>query len=431
MVGSDLATSIAVARTEATESDAPTADNRFFGARPTFVPPFVLADEPFPPIMESERHRQETHIMAVVTILIGISLATAADSAPKKVPLAPKVAKRASETIDRAIGYLRKTQNPDGSFAEAELALPITGLVAAAVLRTGRVTPADPLAGRALAFIEKHVQADGGIYSKAGLKNYPTAICTMALVEANRDGRYRTAIDKAVTFLKAMQWDETEGISTDNPKYGGAGYGRKSRPDLSNTSFLLEALEASGVPKDDPAYKRALVFVTRCQNFTGEGGNDQPQAKLIDDGGFYYTAAEDYNPGGGTTDKGLRSYGSMTYAGLKSFVYAGLKKDDPRVQAALGWIRKNYTLEKNPGLGAQGLYYYYHTFAKALDALDVDMLKDAAGKSHDWRADLVATLAAKQKPDGSWTNEAKRWYEGNPRLVTAYALLALSHATER
>ena len=59
----------------------------------------------------------------------------------------------------------------------------------------------------------------------------------------------------------------------------------------------------------------------------------------------------------------------MTYAGLKSMIYAGVKKDDPRVKAAYEWVQKHYTLDENPGMGGNGLYYYYHTFAKALDAI--------------------------------------------------------------
>ena len=130
---------------------------------------------------------------------------------------------------------------------------------------------------------------------------------------------------------------------------------------------------------------------------------------------------------GETDSGGLRSYGSMTYAGLKSMIYAGVGPDDPRVKAALKWIQKHYDLQSNPGLGNAGLYYYYHTFAKALDAIGDEVLKDDKGQLHDWRAELVAELAKRQQPDGSWVNENARWLEGDPNLVTGYALLALSY----
>ncbi len=117
----------------------------------------------------------------------------------------------------------------------------------------------------------------------------------------------------------------------------------------------------------------------------------------------------------------------MTYAGLKSFIYAGLKADDARVKAAMGWIKKFYTLEENPGLDQQGIYYYYHTFAKTMDALKVGEFEDASGKKHNWKQDLLAELAKRQRSNGSWVNKAPRWYEGDPNLSTAYALLALSY----
>ena len=44
----------------------------------------------------------------------------------------------------------------------------------------------------------------------------------------------------------------------------------------------------------------------------------------------------------------------MTYAGLKSMIYAGLKQDDVRVKAAVGYIAKNYTVDENPGQGQRG-----------------------------------------------------------------------------
>jgi squalene-hopene/tetraprenyl-beta-curcumene cyclase len=117
----------------------------------------------------------------------------------------------------------------------------------------------------------------------------------------------------------------------------------------------------------------------------------------------------------------------MTYAGLKSMIYAGVSRDDPRVKAAYDWIRQHYTLKENPGMGAQGLYYYYHTFAKALATLGDAQIVDAEGKSHDWQADLAQHLIAEQKPDGSWVNSNPRWLEGDPNLATAYSLLALSY----
>ena len=78
-------------------------------------------------------------------------------------------------------------------------------------------------------------------------------------------------------------------------------------------------------------------------------------------------------------------------------------------------------------MGSSGLYYYYHTFAKALDAVGQPTLVDDKGVTHNWRSDLIRTLAERQRPDGSWLNANPRWMEGDPNLVTGYALLALSY----
>ena len=120
----------------------------------------------------------------------------------------------------------------------------------------------------------------------------------------------------------------------------------------------------------------------------------------------------------------------MTYAGLKSMIFAGVGPDDPRVRAAVAWIRKNYDLQTNPGIGSAGLYYYYHTFAKALDAMGWTKLEDNQGLQRDWRSDLIRELQQRQREDGSWVNANDRWMEGDPNLVTSYVLLALAHCRD-
>ena len=170
------------------------------------------------------------------------------------------------------------------------------------------------------------------------------------------------------------------------------------------------------------------MFVSRTQNLPGPH-NDLPHPAKNPDGGFYYTPANGGESMAGTTPEGgLRSYASMTYAGLKSMIFAGLDKDDPRVRAALEWLAKHYSFEENPGMGDAGLFYYYHTMAKALDVLGDEVFTDAAGTAHHWRGELAQAVIARQREDGSWVNANARWMENDPNLVTAYALLALAHA---
>jgi len=115
----------------------------------------------------------------------------------------------------------------------------------------------------------------------------------------------------------------------------------------------------------------------------------------------------------------------MTYAGLLSYIYADLKTDDPRVVSALDWLRGNYTVDENPALGPQGLYYYYELMAKALTFAGVDTLETRDGRKVNWREDLALKILNLQHADGSWANENGRWWEKDPVLDSAFALTTL------
>jgi len=351
----------------------------------------------------------------------------------------PARADRASEwddTVDKAVAYLRKTQDKKDGTWGGKQASGITGVVVTGLLRTGKVTTKDPMIEKALGYIETLITKEGHIAGKDAnqkLHNYVTCINLMALVAADRP-EYKAPIKNAVAFLQKLQWDEGEGKDARSDFYGGAGYDSKSRPDLSNTQFFLEALVAAGLPRNDKTFAKAVVFVSRCQNLKGEH-NDQPWAGKIDDGSFIYTAAkggdtkvaDDLDPKG---EKGLPGYGSMTYAGVKSLLYCGLDKTDPRVVKAVAWLRKNYTVERNPGMGKDreqwGIYYYYLAMARCLDTLGDEQFVDSKGVKHDWRAEITSALAKRQQANGSWVNASDHWMEGNPTLVTGYALMTLA-----
>lgn len=348
------------------------------------------------------------------------ALAQAAD------PAAPPAAAY-TKMVDRAVEYLRtKGQAEDGSFS-AQAGPAVTGLVAAGLLQNGR-SPTEPVIAKALKYLEGFVREDGGLYpANSNHQNYETCIAIMAFTAANKDGRYDKLLAGAEKYIRDIQWDGSEGHDESSFSYGGAGYGSKKRPDLSNTNYLLDALKSLGRGSEDEAVKKALIFVSRCQNLETEK-NTTPYPALNPDGGFYYTAAAGGDSQAGKLDNGgLRSYASMTYAGLKSMIFAGVGPDDPRVKAASEWIQKHYDLKSNPGMGQAGLFYYYHTFAKALDALGEETFADADGAKHVWRAELIQELASRQRADGAWVNEASRWLEGDPNLVTGYALMALSY----
>lgn len=328
--------------------------------------------------------------------------------------------------VDGAIRFLAQQQSPEGAVSP-QIGIGPTALATLGLLRSGR-TAEDPQVAKGLAYIEEYVQESGGVHMPGGrINTYETCIALVCFTEANSDGRYNKIIKGADAFIRLGQWDESREKEPADLYYGGAGYGGNSRPDLSNTAFLVDALKSAGAASDDPAIQKAMVFVSRCQNLESQY-NTTRFADKVNDGGFFYTPVlgrQDSERQ--TADGGLRSYGSMTYSGFKSMIYAGLTKDDPRVKAAYEWICKHYDVKSNPGMGDAGLFYYYHTFAKALDALGIDEIEDADGVKHDWRRDLAEELARRQQEDGSWVNTNRMWMESDPNLATSFALVALSY----
>ena len=330
------------------------------------------------------------------------------------------------ETVDRAIKYLALSQAQDGSIS-SQIGIGPTALATLGLLRSGRGIE-DPQVAKGLAYLQEYVQESGGIHAPGTrISIYETCVALICLQEANRHGEFDKIVKSAEQFVRNGQWDEQNDKTPADLEYGGVGYGGKSRPDLSNTAFMLDALKACGAEADDPAIQKAMVFVSRCQNLESEHNTTGFAAK-INDGGFFYTpmvSTQDQKRQ--SPEGGLRSYGSMPYSGPKSMLYATLSKDDPRVKAATSWISKFYSVKENPGMGDAGLYYYYHTFSKALNVLGANEIEDAKGVKHDWRKELAEELASRQQPNGSWVNTNTQWMEGDPNLATAFALLSLNY----
>jgi squalene-hopene/tetraprenyl-beta-curcumene cyclase len=366
-------------------------------------------------------------------ILLGASLATAAPENPARYE---SLRQEIRQSIARGNTWLKSQQKPDGNWDDGELpAFTALALTAAARDPNLERTAALPESiEKGYTWLLAQQKDDGGIYNR-GLSVYNTATAVTALMAANRKS-FDPAVLKARKHLINNQWDLGQKKETDQPNDGGIGYGSdKEHADLSNTYFAIEALALSKKVVEDGKYgdqpeldwKAAITFLSRCQNL--QESNDQPWASNDpkNKGGFAYSpfaskAGEEKTPDGRTA---LRSYGSMSYAGLLSFIYAKVSADDPRVVAVKEWLGKNYTLDENPGMGAQGLYYYYQTMSKALTAANINQLKLEGGKEVDWRNELAGKLLASQRENGSWINDNGRWMESNPVLVTAFTVLSL------
>ncbi len=339
--------------------------------------------------------------------------------------------------IDRGVKWLLEQQAEDGHWSNKDFpaltALPLWVLAKSAPQNKEAID-------KAVKFILACAHEDGSIWSQpdvqqkgGGLANYNTAVCMIAL-NAVGSPELVPVVQKARRFIAG-----TQHLGSDDYR-GGMGYDPATgRPyaDLSNSYMAYEAMRMTGNVEDqrkagDPRanldWKAAQDFLGKIQNMSGTNDDNA--------GGFAYHPTES-KAGTYTNEAGelrFRSYGSMTYAGLLSLIYADVDKDDPRVKSAFDWAAKHWTLEENPGMGGDGLFYFYNVLSKSLAAYGVDRITVGSGQTINWRSELIKKLLSLQKIDsktggGYWVNESGRWWEADPVLVTSYSLLALEIAS--
>jgi squalene-hopene/tetraprenyl-beta-curcumene cyclase len=367
--------------------------------------------------------RSLSSLLAAVAVCAGASLvapvrAEQAKTAPPAAAPSLSAATRSQvmASLKKGADYLRKEQGADGLWDKN---YGVTGVAVIALLNEPGVAKADAMktVTPALDAFVKLAKPDGGMYENI-IPHYITAVSVSALAAAGRP-QDQKLIKAGAAYLRENMLDEGEGIAKTDFWYGGMGYGGATRPDrkadIISLEYALRAMHDAEMPADDVAWQRALTFLQRTQN--NSETNDQKWA--ANDGGFVYYPGFSYNPDGPT-----RSYGSVSYAGLLSYSWANLKKTDPRVQAVMKWVKNNYTVDENPGLGQKTVYYYYMVMAKALAALGEPTFTDANGRRHNWREELSQKLISLQHADGSWVNPVKDEMQDNPHLVTGFVLAA-------
>ena len=328
------------------------------------------------------------------------------------------------EPIQKGLEWLRTRQKPDGSWYGS---VGITSLCVLAFLNAG-YNETDITVSKAINYILSKVKPDGRIYTS--YPTYETSLAILALVATHND-TYKDVIENAKNWLVNSQWDENciwGRVNKDHWYYGGFGYGSGQRPDLSNTQFALLALDAAGLPKNNSLWTKVQVFLHRCQNVNFsitlniEGSNYTvlPYNHYGGyDGGFIYRP--------GTSLAGdQRSYGSMTGAGIWSLLLSGVPRSDPRVVAAINWVKNHYTWDGNPGMPEPSSlqYYYYLSMSKALTMYGGRLIDD-----RDWYQEMYNKIVSLQKPEGYWINPNRRGWENVPELVTAYSILSLQTRT--
>lgn len=333
--------------------------------------------------------------------------------------------------IEKGNDFLKSSQNSNGWWSTPDHPS-VTALALSAMMGepNARLKNSNETK-KGYAYILDCAQPDGSIYV-TNLQNYNTSISMMALLAAG-EPKYDAVLRRARTYVVGSQVDMGEKGRLDTPYDGGVGYGSKyPHSDMNNTLTALEALHYSKhLVQDQPGAKdlnwaAAARFLEQCQQLPSNK-QDWVSEDAKDRGGFVYYPGNSM-AGGVTNASGkvaLRSYGSISYAGLLSYIYADVKQSDPRVEAVMDWLRANYSLEENPGMGPQGYFYYLHLMTKALNAARVENFDVKDGRKVDWRRDVAMRLINLQKSDGSWQNDNGRWWEKDSNLVTAYAVLSL------
>ncbi len=319
--------------------------------------------------------------------------------------------------ITKGVQYLLSQQTPAGYWSDKQMpaltALPVWALAGSGVEASEAIE-------KGVQYVLSTQREDGGFYvpkpgrGGSGLGNYNTSVCLSALFVSGKA--------PPAALLKAREYIASSQLTGDDTMAGGFGYDKISRrryADLSNTAYAMDAMRRTQSLEElrtsgktvDLDWGKALAFVENLMKTEGP-----------DAGGAAYNERTP-QAGSQTNRTGkvqLRAYGSMTYAAVLSMCHAKLDRADPRVRQSFEYCEKHWSVEENPGMGNQGLYYFYDIMARALAASGAPTVG-----GHDWRAELAAKLISLQRPDGSWANENNRFWEADPVLCTSFALLTL------
>ncbi|WP_428938669.1 prenyltransferase/squalene oxidase repeat-containing protein [Fontivita pretiosa] len=387
--------------------------------------------------------------LAMLVVLLGVAYARGAD---------PALQRRLERAMESAGGYLLGRQSPDGawhsgvhgSFRDGVGLTP--HVMTTLYFLASEHPPAAESIERGLQFLLSITDEQGRLRPGFSQLNFPVyTSAEISWVLAMCDRMRHPAIERAwLSRLRERQLNAALGWNPQDAEFGGWGYspliphklpsgarGLMVDSNLSATVFALGALRVARVAHDDPAWRDALVFIDRCQNFQDDPGRHDDR---YDDGGFFFMPADAARnkpgavPGSGKPGAGERyhSYGTMTADGVRAMLVCGRRHDHPRVVAAARWLATNFDVTRNPGtfntdrefLRDSSYYYWVWSASHAMTRLGLREIQTARGRI-DWRVSLAEELLKRQRPDGSWANDASGLKEDDPLVATPFAAAAL------
>ena len=332
--------------------------------------------------------------MIAMAVLAGLAPIARADKAS---PVLTKYQQKLDRSLDRALAYLAKNQQPNGSFKSGmSKNTAVTSLGVMAFLAKGYTPGTGPYGAtinRGIDFVLACKKPNGMLIGATASHGpmYSHTIATLMLSEVSgmvgsiRQGKIDKSLSRALKVTLAAQK-----VRKNRIHQGGWRYQHTSADsDISCTGWALMSLRSArnngaSIPKE--AIDRAVQFVLNCR---------------CPDGGFGYT---------GPASPGLARTGTA----LLCLELCGRHGD----QATLGageWILKNLPSRFGGGHFYYGLYYC----AQGMFQL---------GDKHweRWAVNMYDMMLKYQRKDGSWPQGVSSEAQAGTCFSTAMGVLAMS-----
>ncbi|NOQ53221.1 MAG: hypothetical protein GQ558_01295 [Thermoplasmata archaeon] len=362
-------------------------------------------------------------IMITATLATVLPGVLADETVPPSVPVVDR--NQVQDAVLHGLDWYAKYQNVDGGWRSS---VGITGLAVLCFANAG-YDHTNRTVQNALGFMRNFYNPVDGSLADS-FQNYDTAIALMAM-SAVGDPQDADRLVNMSAFLQRMQFNDDDIYPITEEWYRGGWPNHAGIPDASNSQFGLLGLQAADLYSDHvtisaTVWTDATTFMRYCQNWPDTNELEWAHNTSLPshgDGGFVYNG---FRSRTGLGEEVYESYGSMTAAGLFSYLVSGHGPDNPEVAAAREWLEHEYNLEVNPRMAGTGLYYYLWSQARALAMSPNDWVVDGSGKLHDWRPEVADFFLDRQLPNGGWPgNPQIGWREDERELAGIYALLTL------
>lgn len=327
-------------------------------------------------------------LLALSAVVTAVSAPSPADKDKRKdeVPM-PDSARKSTA---RALAWLAKQQNGDGSWGESRYPHnpAITSFAVLAFLSQGHV-PDQGVYGKELAkaqrFLLSCARDDGYLVGTRGGNMYAHAMASLALAElwgVTQDKRIKPVLQKATDLVVSAQAPE-----------GGWRYSpRPSGSDISVTIMQVMSLRAAknaGIHVKDEVLKKAIGYVKSCYDPPSGGFTYQPNNRSP---GFARTAA------------------GVCVLHLMNAHVDEKGKPAKEIGPAVRYLKENFD--------SQSHYWYGHYYAS-------HAMHQVGGEEwKQWYAKMIEAFLPMQQTDGSWSGKDR----GSPGPVydTSIAVIALS-----